>query len=117
MAERLPEFDPDARLAQIRRRQITIAHLDGPRYTGEWVPAKNFLRAADDRGSKVRDESECVELIESLLAFGLLDEWQSKQLQSRASFAERRFRLTKKGHALWSEEIDPIPGIADARFE
>lgn len=117
MAERLPEHDPEARKAQIRRRLLTIARLDGNAHDGGFVPATNFLRAADDSGEKVAGEDECIDLLGDLVAHGLIEEWSSVALGARRpSFRERRFKLTNKGRRLWAEEIDPIPGIADARF-
>jgi hypothetical protein len=117
MAERLNEFNPEASKAQIRRRMLTIARIQGNQYEGAFVPATNFLIAADDRGQKVAGEDEAAELLGDLVALGLLNEWSAIAVGApRASFRERRFSLTKKGWRLWSEEIPPIPSVADSRF-
>lgn len=104
--------------AELRRRMLNIARLDGPRYPNAAVPAKNFLRATDDSGDLVEGEGECAALLDDLVEWGLLHEVTGHDLGGAArTFAHRRFSLTKKGFALWMQEIDPIPGVADSRFE
>lgn len=117
MPERVGEFDTGKRPAQIRRRMLTIARLDGNIHPDRFVPAANFLRAADDQGVPVSGEVECLNLMSLLLEMGLLEEWSPVALGApRPTFRERRFRLTQKGARLWEQDISPIPGIADDRF-
>lgn len=117
MAERLPEFDAQRSAEQIRRRMLSIARIQGNINDGRWVPAGNFLAAADDRGHVVGGEDEAAGHLDFLLGHGLLEEWSPVAVGAgRPLFRQRRFKLSNKGARLWAEEIDPIPGIADARF-
>lgn len=117
MPERTTEFNADQRAAQIRRRMLTIARIQGNLQDGRWVPAANFLAARSDQGDEVGGEEECAEHLEFLLGHGLLDEWSPVSLGTgRPLFRQRRFKLSNKGARLWQQEIDPIPGIADERF-
>jgi hypothetical protein len=100
---------------------LNLARIDGARHDGQWVPAMNFLRARDDNASPIANEAEAGELLDSLLALGLLEEAGNMDLGGGAAgsaraFRTRRFRITKKGFALWSQEIPPIAGVADERF-
>jgi len=117
MPMRTTEYDAMQRPRQIRRRMIVLAKLQGPHHHERWIPARAFLAAADDLGEKVRDEDECDDLLSDLLALALLEEWQPMGLSGKQqSFAQRRVRLTHRGYALWSQELDPIPEIADERL-
>mgnify|MGYP000955659555 CR=1 FL=1 len=117
MPERLSEYDPQKRAAQIRRRMLSIARLQASQYASGFVPATNFLSAADDTGRSVANEEEAIEHLGFLVSHELLGEWQPIAMgAARPSFRERRFAITIKGRRLWEEAIDPIPGIDDARF-
>jgi hypothetical protein len=117
MPERTREFDKLESEAQKRRRILVIARLDGPRYPQKWVPARNFIRAADDYANPINGEGECIDLLEELVSWNLLEEWVPEDLGGKPqTFATRRFKITKKGRALWSHDIDPIPGVADERL-
>ena len=114
---RTDEQRDEVSAAQVRRRMLNVARLDGPRHANQYVPALNFLRAADDNGVQVADEAEATKLLGELLEWGLLEEAGGLDLGgTRQAFRHRRFRLSKKGFALWSQQIDPIPGVADERF-
>lgn len=115
--ERLPEFDPTARPRQLRRRMLVLARLQGPHYAERWIPARQFLAVTDDYGEPIRDEAEALEQLDHLVELKLLEEWQPLGLAGKArSFSQRRYRITDRGYALWAEELDPIPSIADERL-
>jgi hypothetical protein len=71
----------------------------------------------DDQGDSVRDEDEVIEILTHLVDLRLVEEWQPMGMGSKArGFSQRRFRITDRGYALWSQELDPIPSIADERL-
>lgn len=110
-------YDPEKRLRQLRRRMLVLAKLQGPGYGDRWVPAANFLAVRDDQGVEVADELEAESLLAQLLELKLLEEWQPMGLGGRSKkFAQRRLRLSDRGYALWSQELDPIPMVADERL-
>jgi hypothetical protein len=117
MPERLNEFDPTQRPRQLRRRAIVMAKLRQGFYAGGWIPARSFLALMDDLGGEIRDEAECVAVLEHLIEHGLLEEWKPMGAGTHVqSFGQRRFKLTDRGYDLWSEKLDPIPSIADERL-
>lgn len=107
----------EQRHRQLRRRMLVLAKHHKSQYDDGFLPAKNFLTVADDNGIKVVDEDECLSLLGDLVALTLLAEWQPMGMSGKArAFAQRRFKLTDRGYALWSHELDPIPSIADERL-
>jgi hypothetical protein len=71
--------------SELRRRMLNLARIDGARHDGQWVPAMNFLRARDDNASPIANEAEAGELLDSLLALGLLEEAASMDLSGPAA--------------------------------
>jgi hypothetical protein len=124
MAERTIEFDPQQRKRQLRRRAIVLAKLQGSHYADRWLPAKAFLVVRDDNGVAVEGEEEALEVLEHLIELRLVEEWQPMGMNKGTgilntgspSLSQRRFRLTDRGYALWAQELDPIPSIADERL-
>jgi hypothetical protein len=117
MSERISEFDPEQRARQLRRRAIVFAKLQGGHYADHFVPARAFLLVKDDQGEAIRDEAEAVEILEHLVELQLLEEWKPMGLSGKTQgFAQRRFKITDRGYALWALELDPIPSIADERL-
>jgi len=71
----------------------------------------------DDQGEQIHGEEAVALMLESLVELGLIEEWKPLGMSGKAGgFAQRRFRLTDRGYALWAQEIDPIPSIADERL-
>jgi hypothetical protein len=117
MPERLREFDPEKRPRQLRRRILVLAKLHGAQYADRWVPARSYLTVKDDEGQAIRDEDEAIDLLGDMVTLGLLEEWQPMGLSGKGrGFGQRRFRLTDRGYALWAQELDPIPSVADERL-
>ncbi len=119
MAERINEFDPAQRPRQLRRRAIVLAKLEGGKFADRWIPAARFAVIADDQGERVRDETELMAVLEHLVELRLIEEWTPMGMHRNAggdARAPRRFRLTDRGYALWAQELDPIPSIADERL-
>ena len=98
-------------LAKLQSDAIIRAGGDG------WVPAKSFLRACDDQGVEVADELEAADLLNDLIELKLIDEWSSPHMGGATrAFLQRRFRPTKRGYALVTHDLEPIPSIADERL-
>ncbi len=106
----------EARDAQLRRRMLNLARLNGGVYQNGFVPFGLFAGVKDDAGVPCVDEGHALTLISDLLEWGLLEEAGSHVSGGTSpSNRHRRFRFTTKGYQLWSREIPPIAGVADDR--
>jgi hypothetical protein len=115
----ITERQTEGRVRQLRRRAIVLAKLQGSQYADRWIPARQFLQVRDDQGEQIHGEEAVTLMLESLIELGLIEEWKPMSLLSSGKtggFGQRRFRLTDRGYALWAQEIDPIPSIADERL-
>jgi hypothetical protein len=107
------------RLEKLRHAILQTVRIVGSRMQDRWVSAATIAdRIRDDDGCGVESDAQAGQLLDELIAWGLLEEDQNENLAAaKRQFRHRRFRLSKKGRALEMAEIDPVPGVWDERLE
>lgn len=106
---------PETRDEKLRASILTGARLAGTDYAAATILVDG---ARDDDFRGVDGDEHASRLLGDLLALGLIEEQPNIHLGTRATaLRHRRFRLSKKGWALWMGDIPPVPGVWDERLD
>lgn len=117
MAKAPITISPEERDAQLRRRMLNAARLSKGQFHAGFVPFNVLARVRDDQDQPCDDESHQVRLINDLVEWNLLEEAGREGLGgAKPNNQHRRFKMTPKAFELWTQSIDPIPGVADDRL-
>jgi hypothetical protein len=104
---------------KLRHSILSSARIIGASTQGAWVGGQTLADSArDEDGAGVTDDDHAIGLLNWLVGNGLLEEEMSPHLGGeKRSLRHRRFKLTRKGWALWMGDVPPVPGVWDERLE